>query len=215
MVHNDSFGSMLRRHRLGANLTQVALAARSGLSVAAISMLERNKRLAPRRSTVDALARALRLADGMREVLIEVAEAPTALHAGRYRSPTHTTYPARIAEDWREAHAALAAGLPRAAAAMACRAIYGACVDAKATAAKCLSDLIEELGKASIAHPILVEWALQIRLFRCTPAHFPDDGIDGVTVEEAATVVAFLDELLRLVYELPDRLAKLKAGTAP
>jgi hypothetical protein len=77
-----------------------------------------------------------------------------------------------------------------------------------------LSDLIEELGKASTLHPTLVEWALQIRLFGYMLEH-GEDGLDNITREEAETVVAFLDELLRLAYEVPDRLAKLKAGTTP
>jgi tetratricopeptide (TPR) repeat protein/transcriptional regulator with XRE-family HTH domain len=56
-----SFGALLRELREGANLTQEALAARSGLSANAISMLERGVRRSPRRATLDLLSRALRL----------------------------------------------------------------------------------------------------------------------------------------------------------
>jgi hypothetical protein len=176
-------------------------------------MLERGKRHTPRRSTAETLAQALRLGDAVREVFLDAAETPPRAYAGRNHSPARSGYPGRITEDWREAHAALAAGLPKAAAAMARRAVYGVCVDGKATGSGYLCDLIEELGKASTLHPTLVEWALQIRLFSHTLEHPVDDGLDGVTRQEATTVVAFLDELLWLTYDVPDRLAKLKAGT--
>jgi transcriptional regulator with XRE-family HTH domain len=55
------FGEWLRRHRLEAHLTQQALAMRSGLTVQAISLLERGARRWPRRDTVGRLSRALRL----------------------------------------------------------------------------------------------------------------------------------------------------------
>src|SRR5690348_17304858 len=47
----ESFGALLRRHRLAANLTQEELASRAGLTAQAISMLERDVRRAPRSST--------------------------------------------------------------------------------------------------------------------------------------------------------------------
>ena len=206
-----TFGSLLRGHRLGANLTQAALAARSGVSIAEISMLERGERVAPRRSTVEALAHALRLTDPMREVLIAAAEAHPSASAGRNRFPVHRSYPLSIGEDWREAHAALAGGLPRAAAAMAGRAVYAVCAAGGASGDRPIDELIEELGRISTLHPTLVEWAHGIRLFRCTPAQALTDEVGRVTIEEATTVVAFLDELLRLLYEMPDRLARLKA----
>ena len=45
--------------------------------------------------------------------------------------------------------------------------------------------------------------------------HPHEDGLDSVKEEDAVGLVAFLDELLRFTYELPDRLATLKAGTTP
>ena len=56
-----AFGAALRWHRAAAGLSQEALAARSGLSVDAIGMLERGQRSTPRPSTVARLAAALRL----------------------------------------------------------------------------------------------------------------------------------------------------------
>jgi transcriptional regulator with XRE-family HTH domain len=55
------FGNLLRYYRLAADLTQEALADRSGLSVLTISALERGVNQAPRRETLDLLGRALAL----------------------------------------------------------------------------------------------------------------------------------------------------------
>ena len=209
-----SFGRLLRHHRLGANLTHEALAARSGLSVDAISMLERGMRHSPRRSTVLALVQALRLPTAAREVFLAAAEPPSVPSRPPSR-PAPPSYPPTVADDWTEAHAALGAGLPKAAAAMALRAIRGVCVDKKAKRDRRLYDQIEELGRAQVFHPGLVDWALQIHLVGAMVAHPDEDGLDSVKEEDAVGLVAFLDELLRLTYELPDRLARLKAGTTP
>jgi tetratricopeptide (TPR) repeat protein/transcriptional regulator with XRE-family HTH domain len=72
---HGGFGDLLRRRRAAAGLSQAALAARSGLSVEAISLLERGQRLAPRNSTVIRLANALRVQGPEREALVEAAQA--------------------------------------------------------------------------------------------------------------------------------------------
>ena len=56
-----SFAALLRRHRVATGLSQEALAERAGLSVRAISDLERGARRAPYRETVRLLADALAL----------------------------------------------------------------------------------------------------------------------------------------------------------
>ncbi len=56
-----TFGSLLRGHRLARKLSQETLAGRAGLSVEAISALERGFRRAPQRSTIALLAAALEL----------------------------------------------------------------------------------------------------------------------------------------------------------
>jgi tetratricopeptide (TPR) repeat protein/transcriptional regulator with XRE-family HTH domain len=56
-----SFGDLLRRHRVAAGLTQEELAERAGLSVRAVSDLERGIKSRPHRDTVRLLAEALRL----------------------------------------------------------------------------------------------------------------------------------------------------------
>ncbi|HEY7200918.1 MAG TPA: FxSxx-COOH system tetratricopeptide repeat protein, partial [Candidatus Dormibacteraeota bacterium] len=67
------FGELLRRQRAAAGLSQAALAARSGISTDAISMLERGVRSAPRNSTVARLAEALRLGPAERDALAAAA----------------------------------------------------------------------------------------------------------------------------------------------
>jgi predicted ATPase/transcriptional regulator with XRE-family HTH domain len=75
MVHRDThhFGSRLRQHRQAAGLTQEELAERSGVSVKAISALERGHRRRPYPNTVRALARALDLTDEERSALATLA----------------------------------------------------------------------------------------------------------------------------------------------
>jgi predicted ATPase/DNA-binding XRE family transcriptional regulator len=68
-----TFGDLLRRHRRSAYLTQEDLAERSGLSVEAISALERGSRRLPRRQTVALLAGALDLATSDRETFTAAA----------------------------------------------------------------------------------------------------------------------------------------------
>jgi transcriptional regulator with XRE-family HTH domain/tetratricopeptide (TPR) repeat protein len=57
----DTFGTVLRRYRLGSSLTQEALAERAALSATAVAALERGRSRAPRLSTLRQLARALDL----------------------------------------------------------------------------------------------------------------------------------------------------------
>jgi len=70
------FGGLLRRLRLRAALTQEELAERSGLSVEAISALERGFRRHPRRATLALLAGALELGTTEREAFLEPPRLP-------------------------------------------------------------------------------------------------------------------------------------------
>ena len=78
----ETFGMLLKRLRLEAALTQEALAECAGLSVKAISELERDPARTPRLESVALLAEALRLAPGERACLLAAARpagvAPTA-----------------------------------------------------------------------------------------------------------------------------------------
>ena len=66
-------GELVRRHRTAAALSQEALAERAGLSVRAISDLERGIHQAPRLETVRMLADALGLSDTDRAALLAAA----------------------------------------------------------------------------------------------------------------------------------------------
>jgi predicted ATPase/DNA-binding XRE family transcriptional regulator len=69
----QTFGTLLRRFRLAAALTQEELAARTGLSVRGISDLERGARRAPHLSTVGLLADALAVTGTERAALVHAA----------------------------------------------------------------------------------------------------------------------------------------------
>ena len=90
--HSD-FAHLLRRARRAAGLTQEQLAGRSGMSARGISDLERGVRRAPRKSTIDLLADALRL------TLEERASWERARSAATRRAPrsTSATEPAQEA----------------------------------------------------------------------------------------------------------------------
>jgi transcriptional regulator with XRE-family HTH domain len=103
-----SFGALLRRLRMAAGLTQEELAARSGLSVQAISMLERGVRRAPRDSTVDVLGRALVLEPAQRQALAAAARARgTEAHAAAWDAWPPPGGPGTDTGTW-EAHQARA-----------------------------------------------------------------------------------------------------------
>jgi transcriptional regulator with XRE-family HTH domain len=82
------FGALLRAARLAAGLSQEALAEAAGLSARAVSDLERVVNRAPRGDTLEALARALRLAPAAR------AEWRAAWRAAREGAAPRPTPPA-------------------------------------------------------------------------------------------------------------------------
>jgi tetratricopeptide (TPR) repeat protein/transcriptional regulator with XRE-family HTH domain len=101
---DDHFGVLLRQYRGLRGLTQAQLAERCGLNVQAISMLERGHRRAPRSSTVEYLAQALRLDAGQRAAFAAAANgAPK-----RRRAPNGT--PASMPTDVLPPPAPLPAG---------------------------------------------------------------------------------------------------------
>ncbi len=70
-------GMLLRRHRIAAGLTQEELAERSGLSVRAISNIERGRTAGPHSTSIRMLAEALKLpAHGREQLLLAARIAP-------------------------------------------------------------------------------------------------------------------------------------------
>jgi predicted ATPase/DNA-binding XRE family transcriptional regulator len=70
----ESFAALLRRHRVAAGLSQETLAERAGVSVDAISYLERDSRHAPQKATLDLLIAALALDEGSRHQIEDAAK---------------------------------------------------------------------------------------------------------------------------------------------
>jgi tetratricopeptide (TPR) repeat protein/transcriptional regulator with XRE-family HTH domain len=91
-----SFGTLLRRHRLAAGLTQAALAERARLSTIGISALERGFRQTPQRETLALLAGALALSDDQRRAF-EAAAASVASPRRRGASVTVGPWPSSSA----------------------------------------------------------------------------------------------------------------------
>src|SRR6187431_2190140 len=71
-----SFGAQLKALREGAGFTQEELATIAGLSVHAVSALERGERRRPHVETVRALAAALDVTGASRDALLASARAP-------------------------------------------------------------------------------------------------------------------------------------------
>lgn len=81
--HAAAFASLLQHHRLRAGLTQEELAERAGLSVRAISDLERGVKTRPRAYTVHHLAGALGLSSNDRTAFEQAARAGATSGEGR------------------------------------------------------------------------------------------------------------------------------------
>jgi predicted ATPase/transcriptional regulator with XRE-family HTH domain len=80
---SDEFGHLLRQFRVGASLTQEALAERCKLSPDTIAALERGHRRAPRLSTVRAIANALELSADETAALAQSATRGARATSGR------------------------------------------------------------------------------------------------------------------------------------
>lgn len=62
---------------------------------------------------------------------------------------------------------------------------------------------IDELGKAGILHPLMENWAHEVRLLANESAHPNAPVPSEVTPEDAKDIVSFLDFLLFYLYDLP------------
>ncbi|MFD0206437.1 MULTISPECIES: ATP-binding protein [Saccharothrix] len=88
-----TFGELLRAHRLRVRLTQEELAEGSGVSVRAISDMERGRAKGPQRRTVEALAGVLSLAER------EIGELLDAAKQGRARRAVSPATPSALPPD--------------------------------------------------------------------------------------------------------------------
>jgi predicted ATPase/transcriptional regulator with XRE-family HTH domain len=88
-VASSAFGTLLRRHRLEAGLSQEVLAERARVSVTAVSALERGVRRSPYRETVALLAQALNLAPPAAAELHAAASRPQNPRNGVSRGAEH------------------------------------------------------------------------------------------------------------------------------
>jgi hypothetical protein len=122
----------------------------------------------------------------------------------------HQSVPKPIADDWVEAHLCHGIGAYKAAAAMARRAAQGICIEKNAKPGKLVAQ-IKELVQAGHLHQQLGEWADQVRLFGNTGAHPGDDGLAGVSKQDAEDALAFLDQLLEWTYVAPWKLQQSRA----
>lgn len=104
-----TFGELLRAHRLRVRLTQEELADGSGVSVRAISDMERGRAKGPQRRTVEALAGVLSLAEPETRALLDAAKEG---RARRAPSMTPSALPPDVADlTGREAELAVLAAV--------------------------------------------------------------------------------------------------------
>ncbi len=85
------FHSLLKHYRLDAGLSQETLAGESGLSVDAVSMLERGVRRMPHKTTIDLLATALQLSTQEHAAFTAAARQPRRPRAGAATSDVADT----------------------------------------------------------------------------------------------------------------------------
>ncbi len=116
--------------------------------------------------------------------------------------------PSGIGGAFSEAVTAAAAGCPRAAAAMARRTLEAICEDQGETTGT-LQQRIAALKTAGKLHETLSDWATEVRLVGNVGAHF--DPIKDVSLDEAKALCAFVQELLKFIYEMPAQLRRRRA----
>ena len=91
------FGTLLRRHRLAAGLSQEELAERARMSADGVSALERGHRKTPQRETLSLLADALALDEGRRREFEAAGSRSTAGAAPAAGAPHRSALPGGLA----------------------------------------------------------------------------------------------------------------------
>ena len=93
MQEQSNFGTLLKRYRLAAGLSQEALAARASLSARTISDLERGVHDVPRSDTLELLTSALALTDQQRTLLLASARPKAATFVDTPSHPHTLDFP--------------------------------------------------------------------------------------------------------------------------
>ena len=128
-----------------------------------------------------------------------------------------TTFPEHWPEDvgryWLQARRSLEAKNWDAASLMARSAIQLVARYQKAEGAN-LKQQIDDLAAKGILPPIMKEWSHEVRELGNENAH-PAPGGKGTTQKDASDVVAFLDQLLILTYNLPHDIAQYRERKKP
>jgi hypothetical protein len=128
-------------------------------------------------------------------------------------NPTYPdNLPTDVATDARDAHRCASIGAWRACAAMARRAIQGACFD-RGAPDKRLVEQIDWLEEQRLITPQMKDVAHRIRLGGNAGAHPDADGLKDVTEIDAQRLLEFLDDFVKYVYEIPGRLAAMDEST--
>src|SRR5437868_179676 len=92
-MEESGFGSLLRRYRLAAELTQEELAERAGISTRGVSDLERGAHGLPRKDTLQLLLDALALSPADQARLAAAARRPARAGARRERGEQYPELP--------------------------------------------------------------------------------------------------------------------------
>ena len=98
IVGETAFGTLLRRLRRAASISQEELAERAGLSAKAVGALEQGRRRHPHPRTLRALMDALGASDGERVALLVAASSPVVAEAGRAVDTRPAQLPADIGD---------------------------------------------------------------------------------------------------------------------
>jgi hypothetical protein len=121
--------------------------------------------------------------------------------------------PEGVAADYVEASLCLSVGAHKAAAAMCRRALQAAALD-KGCKRRKLNSQLDELSKKGLLNPSLLEVAHQVRYFGNYGAHPDEDGLGGVSQDEADTIHKLTWQVLEDLYVNPARVGAMKAALA-
>jgi hypothetical protein len=120
----------------------------------------------------------------------------------------HGSWPERVASAYAQAAKALEVESWDAAGAMARRAVQAAIRNLGANPGNVKAE-IDELGKAGVLAPSLVQWAHEVRVLAQVAAH-PDEDEPPVSAEDARDAVEFTKLFLTYVYSIPAEIEELR-----